>query len=108
MYISGFNLVYVSNATFSSNKAGYGGAIYIAESVGKESFFSSCMFDGNEASDGGAVYLYTGTGVDTFTSSGFRANFASKCLTHLKSDPCQRFESSRTLAASEGSGRSSF
>ena len=82
MYIYGYNILEVNNATFSRNKADFGGAIYTASLGGNTAGFDSCMFDGNRASDGGAVYLYTGIGVDVFTSCDFRGNIARKWLIH--------------------------
>ena len=67
----------VSGATFRSNQAVLGGAVYLTAVENKETAFLACDFEGNRAEDGGALYLYTGPGVDVFTESVFYNNFAS-------------------------------
>lgn len=78
MHIIGTDNFKVSNTMFTSNKADFGGAVYIASTDGKTTEFSHCVFEGNKASDGGALYLYTGAGMDIVTGSIFRGNSASK------------------------------
>lgn len=69
-------LLQVSGATFDSNSAPLGGAVYVVSVYDRQTNFDNCVFEGNEAEDGGAFYLYTGSGVDIFTASIFRGNFA--------------------------------
>lgn len=79
IYLGGNILMQAGHATYRSNTAEFGGAIYVALAVDKLTEFSTCLFEGNQATDGGAVYLYTGTGLDIFTDCVFRDNFASEC-----------------------------
>lgn len=93
MYIVGTDLFQVSHTTFRSNRADFGGAVYIASTGGTSAKFSQCIFEGNEASDGGALYLYTGGSVDTITASFFSDNFASELPSHCRFRhffPCAR------------------
>lgn len=78
IYLSGNVGVQARHATYSSNNAGLGGAIFVVLAEDQRTEFTTCLFEGNQATDGGAVYLYTGTGVDIFTDCVFRDNFASE------------------------------
>ena len=78
MYIADYIQLHVGYATFTSNNAESGGAVYLSLSEGKRAEFIACSFENNQATDGGALYLYTGTGVDIFTECVFRDNFASE------------------------------
>lgn len=78
MYIAHNDVLLARNATFRSNKAEFGGAVFFAYVTDQETRFSACSFEGNEAKDGGALYLYTGNGVDIFTDCVFQDNFAGE------------------------------
>ncbi|CAN0450956.1 unnamed protein product, partial [Scytosiphon promiscuus] len=78
------DLLQVSGATFRSNEAVLGGAVYLTAVEDKQTAFSACDFEGNLADDGGAFYLYTGPGVDVFTESVFKNNFASKSASYSR------------------------
>lgn len=77
-------LLQVSGATFRSNQAALGGAVYLTAEEDKETAFSACDFEGNLADDGGAFYLYTGPGADVFTESVFKNNFASESASYSR------------------------
>lgn len=76
--------VQVSDALFTSNKATFGGAVYILAEDDKQTLFSECVLEGNTAEDGGGVYLNTGPGLDIFNGSVFRNNFAGKLSIHVR------------------------
>lgn len=64
----------VTGASFQSNEAEFGGAVFIDYFSNTESDFKACVFEGNKATDGGAVY----SGADISIASVFRHNVAGR------------------------------
>lgn len=76
MYIVNPTGLRITDAAFTSNVAGSGGAVHMAAAEDRKTEFIGCNFKGNKAFDGGALYFSISMGDDAIQNSTFVGNLA--------------------------------
>lgn len=82
MFSEETDMLHVSYATFESNTALFGGAVYTSDVRESQSALVGCVLIGNGAIDGGALYFQSQQGVDSVASSIFMENKAGTSFGH--------------------------